>query len=128
MSAVITLQESNTKCQTITFIINSTAMTTHWLHQLCTVGVDKFMKICPGRYLQFTISKHEVEQENTNRDLSTAILSFSPQGWEEETRVAGEWLLTKYATIYLYIPLSMEVLQKQNLQESFVKIEHTKTT
>jgi uncharacterized membrane protein SirB2 len=41
--------------------------------------------------------------------------------------VAGEWLLTKYATIYLYIPLSMEVLQKQNLQESFVKIEHTKT-
>jgi uncharacterized membrane protein SirB2 len=59
--------------------------------------------------------------------LSTATLNFSPQGWEEETRVAREWFLTKYVTIYLYIPLSMELLQKQNLQESFVKIKHTKT-
>jgi hypothetical protein len=54
------------------------------------VGVDKFMKFCPGKYLQFTIGKHEVKEENTNRDLSTATLNFSPQGWEEETRVARE--------------------------------------
>ncbi len=46
MSAVITFQELLTKCQTITFFITNISdkapMTTHWLHQLPTIGVDKY--------------------------------------------------------------------------------------
>jgi hypothetical protein len=42
------------------------------------VGVDKFMKICPEKYLQFTIGKHEVEQENTNRDLDILDIDDAP--------------------------------------------------
>jgi hypothetical protein len=43
MSAVITLQELLTQCQTITFIMNCSdklAMTTHCFHQLQKIGVE----------------------------------------------------------------------------------------
>ncbi len=49
IKAVITFRESLTKCQTITFTMNisGSAMTTHRLQKIPTVGVENYLTISP---------------------------------------------------------------------------------
>jgi hypothetical protein len=50
MNPVLTLWELLTKCQTATFITNSSdsAVTTYWFHQLLKVGIDIHIMTCPS--------------------------------------------------------------------------------